>query len=296
MSSFHDWYEQMPDPSLDETTADSLLLGKVPPADAPPGYAGLAALARHVTMAAGAPELAGESTVVESMVAASASADPQRMPIMRKALLAKNLLTAKVAAIAVVGTFGLGSAAAAAAGVLPGQSHSDTRPLRAPISSVTHADGTTTGSTTDGTLPTNGAGALFTPVTTPEEDTTPTSEVTVPEGTTEPTDPTTQPSEDTPGTTEVTNPEDNGADNNQQDQPAVSTPPTTETETTDPQEAQSPEAQSPETQTSPTTEPSETESTTPSTSPTTEQPSTGSDGEQSSATTASPTTAPGSDG
>lgn len=293
MSSFHDWYEQMSDPSLDEPTADSILLGMVPPDDAPPGYAGLAALARHVTMAAGAPELAGESTVVELMVAASASADPQRMPTMRKALLAKKLLTAKVATVAVIGTFGLGSAAAAAAGVLPGQSHTRSETHPSPISSVWPAVGNTVHAGSDTTVePTDVTESTVPSVPTTEPET---GSTTVPTTVEHPEsgDPGPGVTEDTTDTTQVTIPDDTGANSTPEDQPATSTPPTTEATGTQPEETQPEETPS----TSVPAEWSDSGATTSGTSTGGDQTSTESDGGQTTGTTtAPPTTSAASDG
>jgi hypothetical protein len=119
MSSFGDWYRQTPHAPLDDSTADRILAGKVCPDDAPPGYAGLAVIAEDLTQPAMATELAGETVVVEAMRAVSTPHKP-KIAKRRKAVLAKRL-TAKIAAVALAGTFGLGWAAAAAAGALPGQ-------------------------------------------------------------------------------------------------------------------------------------------------------------------------------
>jgi hypothetical protein len=119
VSPFGDWYRQTPQVPLDDSTADRILAGKVCPDDAPPGYAGLASLAEDLTMSAMATELVAENAVVEAMRGAAAPHNP-KIANRRKAVLAKRL-TAKIAAIALVGTFGLGWAAAAAAGALPGQ-------------------------------------------------------------------------------------------------------------------------------------------------------------------------------
>lgn len=133
MSPPHDWYVQMPYPSLDDTTADRILLGAAEPDDAAPGYAGLAALVRHVTEPAVPSELAAQGSVVEAMLEASVTPDKRRT-------LPKRVFTAKAVTIAAVATFGLGSAAAAAAGALPGQSHHSPRPSPPPVSVVPSHD------------------------------------------------------------------------------------------------------------------------------------------------------------
>jgi hypothetical protein len=97
--------------ALDEDTADRLLSGTVPPADAPPGYGEVA----RVVQAAVAPVLLeGEAAMVAAMQAEMAtSPKPER----RKNVLTK-LLTAKAAAIAITGTLSM-TGAAAATGSLP---------------------------------------------------------------------------------------------------------------------------------------------------------------------------------
>ena len=144
MSPFGDWYRQTPQVPLDDSTADRILAGKVSPDDAPPGYAGLAGLAEDLTVPAMATELVGETAVVEAMQAASAPHNP-KIAHRRTAVLAKRF-TAKIAAIALVGTFGLGWAAAAAAGALPGQGgaahHGRTGPSAGTVTAHTPTPGT----------------------------------------------------------------------------------------------------------------------------------------------------------
>jgi hypothetical protein len=144
VSPFGDWYTRTPQPPLDDSTADRILAGKVSPDDAPAGYAGLAALAGDLTIPAMATELAAETGVVEAMRAASAP-DKPKIANRRTAVLAKRF-TAKIAAIALVGTFGLGWAAAAAAGALPGQGgaahHSPTGPSGGTLTANSRTAGT----------------------------------------------------------------------------------------------------------------------------------------------------------
>jgi hypothetical protein len=144
VSPFGDWYRQTPPLPLDDSTADRILAGKVSPDDAPPGYAGLAGLAEDLTVPAMATELAAETAVVEVMRVASAPHNP-KIANRRTAVLAKRF-TAKIAAIALVGTFGLGWAAAAAAGALPGQGgaahHGRTGPSGGTVTANTPTAGT----------------------------------------------------------------------------------------------------------------------------------------------------------
>ena len=103
--------------SLDDATADRLLAGKVSPADAPAGYAGLAALVRAATGPADAGELANEASVVAASMAAMAGGDVSPIHGGSRSRLAK-LLTAKVVAIGAFTLVGA-TAAAAATGTLP---------------------------------------------------------------------------------------------------------------------------------------------------------------------------------
>jgi hypothetical protein len=104
----------------------------------------LAGLAEDLTVPAMATELAAETAVVEAIRAVSAPHHP-KIANRRTAVLAKRF-TARIAAVALVGTFGLGWAAAAAAGALPGQGgaahHGRTGPSGGTVTAKTPAAGT----------------------------------------------------------------------------------------------------------------------------------------------------------
>jgi len=97
---------------LDDHTADRLLAGAVAPADAPPGFETVAALASAAQQPASAADLANEAPVVALVAAAVQSAPTALLTTPRKNVLSK-VLTAKVAAIAAVTFIGAGAAAAA---------------------------------------------------------------------------------------------------------------------------------------------------------------------------------------
>jgi hypothetical protein len=97
----------------------------ISPDDAPPGYAGLAALVQTMqtqTPGESAPTypVAREASLVAAMAAAVRSPLSPAPSIPRRSSLLSRLLTAKIAAAATVCAFGLGTAAAAATGSMPG--------------------------------------------------------------------------------------------------------------------------------------------------------------------------------
>jgi hypothetical protein len=112
--------------ALDEGTAERLLTGRLGPADAPPGYARVAAVLAAVSAPPDAEELAGQAAVVAVFAAAARSHPPQLLTPRRSRVFAK-LLTVKAAA-AVLGVLVTGGVAAAATGNLP-----------APAQQVAHA-------------------------------------------------------------------------------------------------------------------------------------------------------------
>ena len=122
MTFERDWNSDMYSFPLDDATAQRLLSGHLSPEDAPPGYGGVAALIRTVIGPATPGEVACESAVVASVVAAVQSTPlpaglPRRTSMPSKFRVAKFAVVAPMAAILAAGT-----AAAAATGTLPGQS------------------------------------------------------------------------------------------------------------------------------------------------------------------------------
>ena len=105
-------------PPVDHETADRLLAGRLDPADAPPGYAGVARLLAAATAPAGRDELAGEPAAVAAFLAV-AHAHPPTPPVLRRARMPSKLLRAKAAAAVIAAVLSLGGVAAAATGLLP---------------------------------------------------------------------------------------------------------------------------------------------------------------------------------
>ncbi len=109
-------------PPTDDDINDRLLSGRMSALDAPESLRGVAALFEVAAGPASPDELARSNQVVLAATAAVLSSRPRlpTTPSRRKAMLSK-VLTAKFAAAATVAAFGVGTAAAAAAGSLPGQ-------------------------------------------------------------------------------------------------------------------------------------------------------------------------------
>src|SRR6266487_3034533 len=104
--------------ALDEDTAERLLTGRLPPADAPPGYGRVAAVLAAVSAPPDAEELAGQ-TAVRALFAAATRSRPVEMRLNpRRSQVMTKLLTAKAAAV-VLGVLMTGGVAAAATGNLP---------------------------------------------------------------------------------------------------------------------------------------------------------------------------------
>jgi hypothetical protein len=117
-----DYYEKMRALPLDDMTADRLLSGAMSPADAPPEYSGLADLIQKLR--ASRPPVASSPPAAEQTLVAAMSAAVLSSPVAagpRRTARWSRLVTAKVVAAATVGLFGIGTAAAAATGSLPGQ-------------------------------------------------------------------------------------------------------------------------------------------------------------------------------
>jgi hypothetical protein len=105
-------------PVLDEGTVDRLLAGRLDPADAPAGYAGLARLLAAVTAPAAPEELTGEQLMLAEFAAVVQSRPPTLVP--RRANVLTKLASVKAAAAVLAALLSIGGVAAAT-GLLPGQ-------------------------------------------------------------------------------------------------------------------------------------------------------------------------------
>jgi len=103
---------------IDDAAAERLLGGLVTPEDAPPGYAGVAALVQAATGPALPRELAGQAAVISACAAAVLCALEQTPTRQRRPMFAR-LLSAKVAAVAAATVLGATAAAAATGGLPP---------------------------------------------------------------------------------------------------------------------------------------------------------------------------------
>jgi hypothetical protein len=99
--------------ALDEGTAERLLIGRLDPADAPPGYTPVAALLAALSAPPDTEELAGQAAVL-AVFAAAARSRPVGMRLLtpRRSRVLTKLLTAKAAAAA-LGVLMTGGVAAA---------------------------------------------------------------------------------------------------------------------------------------------------------------------------------------
>ena len=104
---------------IDEPTAERLLWGLVAPEDAPPGYAGVAALVRDAAGPALPQELATEAAVITACALVAEHAGAARPRATRPAAALARRLSARAAAIAAAVTVLGATAAAAATGSLP---------------------------------------------------------------------------------------------------------------------------------------------------------------------------------
>lgn len=117
-----DSYDEMPRFLPGGDTYDRLLSGRLSPLDAPESLRGVAALFEAAAGPAAPQELARKSQVVAAATAEVLSSLPPLQPIpTRSRTVLSKILTAKFAAAATLAAFGLGTAAAAATGSLPGQ-------------------------------------------------------------------------------------------------------------------------------------------------------------------------------
>ena len=119
MKGWRDWDGEMNRLPIDDTTAERLLSGAVPPEDAPPGYAGLAGIIQAATGPAVLAELAGEQAVVSAGVAAVRSALTIDPTMPRRTSMLTRMRSAQVAVAAAAMLLGAAGAAAAATGTLP---------------------------------------------------------------------------------------------------------------------------------------------------------------------------------
>jgi hypothetical protein len=103
----------------DQHTLERLLVGRLDPADAPAGYAGLARLLAAATGPATRKELAGEQEVLAEFMAVLQSDPPTLVP--RRAPMLSKLVSVKAAAALLAALLSIGGVAAAATGLLPGQ-------------------------------------------------------------------------------------------------------------------------------------------------------------------------------
>lgn len=136
-----DSYDEMHTHPVDEA-AERLLSGRQSGPDGPGAHSGIDSLFEALRSPATPAELSGRSSIVAAMVAevrelapASGTTIPRRRRVLSK------ILTAKAAAAATVAVFGLGTAAAAASGSLPGQatSHANSHAHHGLATAASHA-------------------------------------------------------------------------------------------------------------------------------------------------------------
>lgn len=132
-------------PVLDEDTADRLLTGRLDPADAPPGYAGVARLLAVAAAPAAPEELAGQAAAVARFAAEVESHPPT--PIPRRTGMPSRMSSVKVTAVVSVVVLSVSGVAAAATGLLP----SPARWVAEQVSSTSHASSTSRGQGDPGT-------------------------------------------------------------------------------------------------------------------------------------------------
>ena len=102
--------------ALDEETVERLLSGKLPPAQAPPEYAGVAALLAAAAAAPAPEELAGQAAALAELRAVTRA----RAAHGRRASKPRRRRRVGLAAVVVVGVLATGGVAGAATGHLPG--------------------------------------------------------------------------------------------------------------------------------------------------------------------------------
>jgi hypothetical protein len=106
-------------PVADQQMLERLLDGRLGPADAPAGYAGLARLLAAATGPPAAEELAGEQEMLAQFAAVLQSDPPTLIP--RRVPMLSKLVSVKAAAALLAALLSIGGVAVAATGLLPGQ-------------------------------------------------------------------------------------------------------------------------------------------------------------------------------
>jgi len=101
--------------ALDDETVERLLSGELPPAQAPPEYAAVAALLAAMAAAPSQEELAGQAAALAELRAVSSA----RAVAIRRAAKPRRRRRVGLAAVAVAGALATGGVAAAATGNLP---------------------------------------------------------------------------------------------------------------------------------------------------------------------------------
>lgn len=162
-----DSYDEMHSFLSGDDSCDRLLSGQLSSLDVPGSLRGVAALFEAAAGPAAPAELARERQMVAALTAEVLSSRPQLHPTpsRRRAVLSK-VLTAKFAALATAAAFGIGTAAAAAAGSLPGQtshanSHATAGLATAAANQTPHGQGNSShpgaaGNPTNGSIPLTG--------------------------------------------------------------------------------------------------------------------------------------------
>jgi len=106
-------------PVADQGTLERLLAGRLDPADAPAGHAGLAKFLAAATAPGSPEEWAGEQLAMAEFAAVVQSPPPTLVP--RRATMLSKLASVKAAAAVLAAVLSVGGVAAAATGQQPGQ-------------------------------------------------------------------------------------------------------------------------------------------------------------------------------
>jgi len=106
-------------PVADQDTLERLLTGRLDPADAPAGHAGLAKFLAAATAPGSPEEWAGEQLAMAEFAAVVQSPPPTLVP--RRATMLSKLASVKAAAAVLAAVLSVGGVAAAATGQQPGQ-------------------------------------------------------------------------------------------------------------------------------------------------------------------------------
>jgi hypothetical protein len=116
--------------ALDDETVERLLTGELSPAQAPPGYAGVAALLAATVAPPSPEELSGQAAALAELRAATR---PRRVAGTWRATRPPRRRRAGLAAVVLVGAVATGGAAAAASGHLPGPVREAARSILGPL-------------------------------------------------------------------------------------------------------------------------------------------------------------------